>query len=115
MMLKNKVALITGGSSGIGITIAERFLKEGAKVVITGRSKKRCDTAKKKLKTIVANAVVSVTGDVSKWHDVQKMVEKTVKQFGRIDILINNAGIYLDKRIEETTEDEWDQDRFLHY
>ena len=109
MMLKNKVALITGGSSGIGMAIAERFLKEGAKIVITGRSKVRCDTAQKKLKTIAADAVVSVTGDVSKWDDVQKMVKRTIKRFGRIDILVNNAGIYLDKRIEETTEDEWDQ------
>jgi NAD(P)-dependent dehydrogenase (short-subunit alcohol dehydrogenase family) len=109
MMLKNKVVLITGGSSGIGMAIAERFLKEGAKIVITGRSKERCDNAQKQLKAIVADAVVSVTGDVSKWGDVQKMVARTIKQFGRIDILINNAGIYLEKRIEETTEDEWDQ------
>jgi NAD(P)-dependent dehydrogenase (short-subunit alcohol dehydrogenase family) len=109
MMLKNKVALITGGSSGIGMAIAERFLKEGAKIVITGRSKERCDNAQKQLKAIVSDAVISVTGDVSKWGDVQKMVARTIKQFGRIDILINNAGIYLEKRIEETTEDEWDQ------
>jgi NAD(P)-dependent dehydrogenase (short-subunit alcohol dehydrogenase family) len=108
MMLKNKVALITGGSSGIGMAIAERFLKEGAKVVIAGRSKERCDAAQKQLENIAA-AVFSATGDVSKWDDVQEMVEKTVERFGRIDILINNAGIYLEKRIEETTEDEWDQ------
>jgi len=109
MMLKNKVALITGGSSGIGMAIAQRFLKEGAKVVITGRSKERCDSALNQLNTIVEDAVDSATGDVSKWDDVEKMVEKTVKRFGRIDILINNAGIYLEKRIEETSEEEWDQ------
>ena len=109
MMLKNKVALITGGSSGIGMAIAQRFLKEGAKVVITGRSKERCDSALNQLNTIVVDAVDSATGDVSKWDDVEKMVEKTVKRFGRIDILINNAGIYLEKRIEETSEEEWDQ------
>jgi NAD(P)-dependent dehydrogenase (short-subunit alcohol dehydrogenase family) len=109
MMLKNKVALITGGSSGIGMAIAELFLKEGAKIVINGRSQERCDTAQKQLKIIDADAVFCTTGDVSKWDDVQKMVERTIKQFGRIDILINNAGIYLEKRIEETTEDEWDQ------
>lgn len=109
MMLKNKVALITGGSSGIGMAIAQRFLKEGAKIVITGRSKKRCDSARKQLDTIVADAVDSSTGDVSKWDDVEKMVEKTVRRFGRIDILINNAGIYLEKRLEETSEEEWDQ------
>ena len=108
-MLKNKVALITGGSSGIGMSIAERFLKEGAKIAVSGRSKERCDTAQKQLKSIVADAVYTVTGDVSKWDDAQKMVERTVKRFGRIDILINNAGIYLEKRIEDTTEVEWDQ------
>ena len=109
MMLKNKVALITGGSSGIGMAIAERFLKEGAKVVITGRFKDRCYAAQKQLETISADAVDFATGDVSKWDDVQKIVEKTVNRFDRIDILVNNAGIYLEKRIEETTEDEWDQ------
>lgn len=108
-MLKNKVTLITGGSSGIGTAIAERFLREGAKVVITGRSKERCDAARKQLEMIGADAVDSEAGDVSKWDDVQKMVEKTVSRFGRIDILVNNAGIYLEKRIEETTEDEWDK------
>jgi NAD(P)-dependent dehydrogenase (short-subunit alcohol dehydrogenase family) len=109
MMLKNRVALITGGSSGIGMAIAERFLREGAKVMITGRSKKRCDAIQKQLETIGADAVDSATGDVSKWDDVRGIVEKTVSRFGRIDILVNNAGIYLEKRIEETTEDEWDR------
>jgi len=114
MMLNNKVALITGGSSGIGLAIAARFIKEGAKVVIAGRSKARCDAAQKQLETIAlaaqaSDAVDSVSGDVSKWVDVKKMVEKTVSRFGKIDILVNNAGIYLGKRIEETTEEEWDQ------
>jgi len=52
MMLRNKVALITGGSSDIGMAIAERFLKEGAKVVIAGRSKERCNDVQKRLETI---------------------------------------------------------------
>jgi NAD(P)-dependent dehydrogenase (short-subunit alcohol dehydrogenase family) len=107
MMLKNKVALVTGGSSGIGLAIAERFLKEGAKVIITGRSKQRCDGVQQQLKGL--GAIDSVVGDVSKWSDVQNMVEHTVNHFGSIDILVNNAGIYLDKRIEDTTEEEWDQ------
>ena len=105
----DQLVIVTGGTRGIGAGITSAFLKEGAKIIITGRSKERCDTAQKLLKTIVADAVYSVTGDVSKWDDAQKMVKKTVKRFGRIDILINNSGIYLEKRIEETTEDEWDQ------
>jgi NAD(P)-dependent dehydrogenase (short-subunit alcohol dehydrogenase family) len=109
MMLENKVALITGGSSGIGEAIARRFLKEGAKVVITGRSQERCDAVQKQIESIHAGVIDSVAGDVSKWDDARKMVEKTVNRFGRIDILVNNAGIYLEKRLEETTEDEWDQ------
>lgn len=119
MMLNNKVALITGGSSGIGMAIAERFIKEGAKVVISGRSKTRCDDAQKQLEAIAletkpvetmsTDVVDSVTGDVSKWIDVNKMVDKTVSRFGKIDILVNNAGIYLEKRLEETSEEEWDQ------
>ncbi|MCF8070403.1 MAG: glucose 1-dehydrogenase [Desulfobacterales bacterium] len=109
MMLKSKVALITGGSSGIGMAIAERFLKEGAKIMIAGRSKERCDAVQKQFEIFGADAVDSVAGDVSRWDDVQKMVKKTVDRFGRIDILVNNAGIYLEKRVEETTEDEWDQ------
>ena len=107
MMLNNKVALVTGGSSGIGLAIVERFLKEGAKVVINGRSKKRCEEARNQFESSTTVAVVP--GDVSKWDDVQKMVETTIKHFGRIDILVNNAGIYLDKRLEETSEEEWDQ------
>jgi len=78
MMLKNKVALVTGGSSGIGLAIAERFLKEGAKVVITGRSKQRCDDALKHLESFGKDAVDSAAGDVSSWNDVQQMVENTV-------------------------------------
>jgi 3-oxoacyl-[acyl-carrier protein] reductase len=109
MMLKNKVALITGGSSGIGMAIAERFLKEGAKIAIGGRSKERCDTAQKQLKTIVADAVYSVTGDVSKWDDAQKMVERTVKRFGRIDILINNAGFGYFHKIADFQTSDWDE------
>jgi NAD(P)-dependent dehydrogenase (short-subunit alcohol dehydrogenase family) len=109
MMLKNKVALITGGSSGIGKAIAERFIKEGAKVVITGRSKERCEAVQKQLDGIAADAVFYAVGDVSIWDDVQDAVETTVRRFGRIDILVNNAGIYLEKRIEDTTEDEWDR------
>lgn len=108
MMLKDKVALVTGGSSGIGEAIAERFLKEGAKVMISGRSNSRCENAVERLKK-VQEQIAFVQGDVSKATDAQRMIDETVKQFGRIDILVNNAGIFIEKRAEDTTEEEWDQ------
>jgi meso-butanediol dehydrogenase/(S,S)-butanediol dehydrogenase/diacetyl reductase len=107
-LLLDKVALVTGSSSGIGFAVAERFLHEGAKVMITGRSRARCRSALKQLKQVREGRVDFVSGDVSNAEDAKSMVTKTVERFGRIDILVNNAGIYLEKRAEDTTEDEWD-------
>jgi len=108
-MLKDKVALVTGGSSGIGMAIAERFLKEGAKVMLASRSKQRCVDAMKGLNKLGEGKVAFSTGDVSKEEEAERIVSETVDRFGRIDILVNNAGIYLEKRAEDTTEEEWDQ------
>ncbi len=107
-LLLDKVALVTGGSSGIGLAVAERFLHEGAKVMIAGRSRIRCRGAVKQLKQIREDRVDFVSGDVSRAEEAKRMVNKTVERFGRVDILVNNAGIYLEKRAEDTTEDEWD-------
>jgi len=109
LMLKNKITLITGGTSGIGFGIAERFIREGAKVVVTSRSKKRCETTYKHLEKLGKGRIAFITGDVSKSSDAKRMISDTVKKFGRLDILVNSAGIYLEKRAEETTEEEWDQ------
>lgn len=109
MMLKDKVALVTGGSSGIGLAIAERFLQEGAKVMIVSRSKQKCERSVENLKKKGQVHVAFVQGDVSKADDAQRMVDTTVKRFGQIDILVNNAGVYMEKRVENTTEEEWDQ------
>ena len=106
-MLKDKLALVTGGSSGIGFAIAERFLKEGAKVMIASRSRKRCESAVARLRKLGKGRVDFIPGDVSKANDAKRMVDQTVKRFGRIDILVNNAGIYLEKRAVDTTEAEW--------
>ena len=109
LMLKGKVALITGGSSGIGYAIAERFLKEGAKVVITGRKRNKCENMCQKLQKVGKENVFFVAGDVSKEADANRMVADTVKKFKRIDILVNNAGIYLEKPADKTSEEEWDR------
>lgn len=109
MMLKGKVTLVTGGTSGIGFGIARRFLKEGAKVMISSRTERKCKETVNKLRKIGKNRISFVTGDVSKQKDAERMVSETVKCFGRIDILVNSAGIYLEKQAHETTEEEWDK------
>lgn len=108
MLLKDKIALVTGGSSGLGIAIAESFLREGAKVMISGRSEERCEDAMKKLRVIGDVNADFVLGDVSRADDASRMVDETVNRFGGIDILVNSAGIFLEKRAEDTSEDEWD-------
>jgi len=107
MKLSGKVALITGGTEGIGFATAMLFLKEGSKVVITGRSSVKGRQAMRKLAPL--GQVEFVKGDVSKAPDAKRMVDRTVKRFGRIDILFNNAGVYLEKLVEDTSEDEWDR------
>lgn len=107
LRLKNKVALVTGGSEGMGFATAELFLIEGAKVAISGRSKEKGEASLRKLKR--HGQAIFVQGDVSRASDAKRMVERVVNNFGRIDILFNNAGIYLEKLAEDTTEREWDK------
>ena len=90
MNLKGKVALVTGGGSGIGTAIAERFVGDGAKICITGRRKEMLD---KVAESLPSGSVVICQGDVSKEEDVKRMVETTMKFGGKLDVLVNNAGI----------------------
>ena len=89
MKLQNKVAIITGANSGIGLATAKLFLKEGAKVVLTGRRQEALDEVSKDLN----GDFITVLGDVSKTEDNQHIIDATVKKFGKIDILFLNAGI----------------------
>ncbi len=108
MKLKNKVAIITGAGSGIGRAEAILFAKEGAKVVIDDRHE---DEAKETVKMIEKQGfkgqAIAIKADVSKEEEVIKMVEKTIKEFGRVDILVNNAGIARGHQVPKTTEKEW--------
>ena len=90
MNLKGKIALITGGGTGIGTAIAERFVADGAKVCITGRRKEMLE---KVGKSLPSGSVVVCQGDVSKEEDVKRMVETTVKFGDKLDVLVNNAAI----------------------
>lgn len=90
MKLDNKVALITGGGSGIGAAIAERFVSDGAQICITGR---RQELLENMARSLPANKVTICAGDVGKEEDVQKMIDAAVKFGGKLDVLVNNAAI----------------------
>lgn len=90
--MKDKVVIITGGSSGIGKALAQQFGQNGSKIVITGRKKEDLDLAVAEL-TGHGITVLACQGDVSNEADAKKMVEATLEKFGQVDVLINNAGI----------------------
>jgi len=106
--LKDKVALITGGTSGIGTATAKRFAQEGAAVVITGRDVERGEQI---VQDIVATGgeALFIRSDVRLAADCRNAVNQTLERFGRVDILFNNAGVFHPKTIPECTEEEWDE------
>jgi 3-hydroxybutyrate dehydrogenase len=90
MELEGKVAAVTGGTRGIGRSIAEAFVREGAKVVINGRSEEKGRLALKEMDA--GDAVHFVAGDAKRREDCERVVDMAVEKFGRIDIMVNNAG-----------------------
>jgi len=106
--LDGKVAIITGASSGIGAGTAELFAKEGATVVLTARRTDRLQALAEKIEKAGGRAL-AVTGDVRRVEDVKNVVAKTMDVFGKIDVLVNNAGI-LDKHMPaiRCPEELWD-------
>lgn len=105
-MLKGKVALVTGGGSGIGAAIAEAFAKEGCTVVITGRTKEKLENTVKRLSS-VGGAVVPMVNDVTDSKQVATLFSDVMAQFGRLDILVNNASIFGGARFDLMTDDLW--------
>ena len=108
MRLKNKVALITGGTSGIGEATALLFSNEGAKVAITGRNEDRGRAISGKITEGGGEAVFLAT-DVSKSDHCRRAVEQTISAFGRLDILFNNAGVFYPHNALDCSEEEWDE------
>lgn len=108
MRLKNKVALITGGTSGIGEATALLFSNEGAKVAITGRNQDRGRAISGKITEGGGEAVFLAT-DVSKSDHCRRAVEQTISAFGRLDILFNNAGVFYPHNALDCSEEEWDE------
>jgi NAD(P)-dependent dehydrogenase (short-subunit alcohol dehydrogenase family) len=107
-ILRNKVALITGGASGIGRATALLFAREGAAVAIVDINAELGQSAVKEIETLGGRAIF-ITCDVTKVEDCQRAVETTVATFGGLDILFNNAGIIRRANVLTTTEAEWDR------
>lgn len=106
MKLEGKVALVTGGGTGIGAAIAERFIEEGALVCISGRRQEMLDKLAQKLP---AGKLATCPGDVSKEKDTERMVAATVEFGGRIDVLVNNAGINNHGPVADLDSADWRQ------
>ena len=108
MLLKDKVAIVTGASSGIGIGIAEVFAEEGAKVVCVARREKQGEEVAESIQQSGGQAVF-VRCDISKEDQVREMVQATIDNFARVDILVNNAGVNFVKPFEDVTSEDWDR------
>jgi NAD(P)-dependent dehydrogenase (short-subunit alcohol dehydrogenase family) len=108
MKLKDKVAIITGSSKGIGKGVAEVFSREGAKVVLTASGSKEGELAAAEIRAAGGDAIF-IKCDVSNEEEVKACIAKTVNTYGRLDILVNNAGIGTYKSVLDVTSEEWDK------
>jgi NAD(P)-dependent dehydrogenase (short-subunit alcohol dehydrogenase family) len=103
--LEGKVAVVTGGNSGIGLATAKRFQEEGAKVAISGRNRKTLDEAVKS----IGNGIVALQADVSKLEDIDKLYAEVSTKLGKIDVLFVNAGVAKFAPLAETSESLFDE------
>ena len=108
MKLKGKVAIVTGGNSGIGAAIVLEFARQGANIVIDYRSRPEATEALEKQVAALGNCAIGIRADASKVADLQMLVDEAVKEFGRIDIMVNNAGVETRTSVLETTETQYD-------
>ena len=108
MHLANKIALITGGTSGIGEATAILFAKEGASVALAGRNQERGEQVRDKILRDGGKALF-IASDVRMPEDCRRAVDQTLKVFGQLDILFNNAGVFYPHTIIDCSEEEWDE------
>lgn len=101
--LAGRVALITGGSSGIGRAIAAAFVAEGARVALCGRNPTRLEAVAASLGGTSADGVLAVSADVTRPEDLRRLVQATVERWGRLDIVVSNAGTHLRGAVEDVT------------
>jgi len=110
MGLEGKTAIITGGSDGIGKAAALSMAKEGANVVIVARRQEVLDQAVQEIKTATEGSVVPLALDITTDGASQKMIKTAVDNFGRVDIIVNNAGSSMAKPFESVSHEDWQSD-----
>jgi len=109
MRFKGQVAIVTGGSKGLGKAIAKQLAHEGASVVINGRDMNALEEATQEIRR-EGSQITAIQADVSKSEDVKAMIDKVIEDYDRIDILINNAAVFAESvRIVDLEEEEWDR------
>ncbi|HYB43010.1 MAG TPA: 3-oxoacyl-[acyl-carrier-protein] reductase [Candidatus Methylomirabilis sp.] len=106
--LAGRVAIVTGGSRGIGLASARLLAEDGASVVVSGRDPARLDAATRELEA-AGGAVLAVAGDVVRRDDVERLLESARERFGRVDVLVNNAGMTRDQLLVRMKDEDWDQ------
>ena len=104
-LLHNQVALVTGSTRGLGRSIAERFAREGAQVVINSRTQEDAEAVAQ----AIGPPAIGMAADVSKPEEANRLVEQIQRETGRLDILVNNAGIALDNFVTGISDERWDQ------
>jgi len=107
MKLKDKIAIVTGATKGIGVAIAKEYAQEGAKVVLAGRTEDLGNEVVAEIRQNGGDAIMVVC-DMSKTTDINSLVAKTVAHYGGVDIVVNNAGVNHSANFFEITEEDWD-------
>ena len=105
MRLKDKTAIITGGGTGIGLATARAFCQEGAKVILFGRRKEKLEKAVEML----GGSAIIVQGDMTNNNDLDKLINETLHNFKKIDVLVNNAGLFNGSPLHEISDSQWDE------
>ena len=106
--LAGRVAVVTGGTRGIGLASARLLAEDGASVVVSGRDRGRLDAAVKELEALGV-AALGIAADAAKREDCDRLVDAAKERFGRIDVLVNNAGMTRDQLLVRMKDDDWDQ------
>ena len=106
-LLKDKTALITGGGTGIGKAIAFAFASEGCSIVLTGRNEERLNRTLEEITARTSASVSVVAADITYSEQVRSLFKKILKIFGKLDVLVNNAGAFDGAPIEQVTDEQW--------